>query len=99
MNKELKMIIILVGVIIVAFWSHYYIIKKHEEVRISRASIHTPPHTVGSNCLMGGESIAILKKYLDKDDLWVYDVMVLDDEKETTARLGVTHKSIKYCEE
>jgi hypothetical protein len=81
-----------------AYFITGYVVKKHDEVRVIRASLKTPPHTVGSNCLMGGESIAILKRYLDNSDHWVYDVMVLDDES-MMAKNSIIHKSIKYCEE
>ena len=96
-----KEILIFIGLLLmtcVGLFVHGYIIKKHEEVRISRASLHNPPHSVGSSCLSGGETIAILKKYLDNTDHWVYDVMMLDDES-IPVHIGVPHSSIKYCEE
>ena len=99
MKSKVMIVAALTFVLGLAYFITGYIVKKHEEVRITRASVQATPHTVGSNCLMGGESVAILKKYLDNGDHWVYDVMILDDEVVVPTKTGVPHKSIKHCEE
>ena len=86
--------------LVVWYYSMGAIIEKYGEVMVARVSIKNPPYTIGSNCLMGGESVAILKKYLDSNNQWLYDVMVLDSEgTKIPVRMRVSHKSIGYCVE
>jgi len=100
MKSKVMIVAALTFVLGLAYFITGYIVKKHEEVRITRASIQATPYTIGSSCLMGGESVAILKKYLDSNNQWLYDVMVLDSEgTNIPVRMRVSHKSIGYCVE
>jgi len=100
MREEIIIISVILIVVILSFSLSGYLIKRYGEVMVARISIKNPAYTIGSNCLMGGESVAILKKYLDSNNQWLYDVMVLDSEgTKIPVRMGVSHKSIGYCVE
>jgi len=73
---------------------------KLSKVRVERVSLSNPPYNIGFNCFMKNVPIAILKKRLDNNDNWVYDVMILDnDELGILVRLNIPHKVLDKCEE